>query len=222
MSRVCRAPGCSSPAASRFSLYCKAHKARLRRHGAVDQVGVTEAVLGSYRRLVRARVEKNKESPLWGQLEARWATIVSHAQGIVDGYHRGQVGYAFERRAAQEVLKLAADVEPKAVVETALAMFLLLEAEPRRFRSDAGFRAQLVRRVRGLTDMNVGTYWDDESGTMKRVYREVPPRAIVVMGQWLAEAFGGAGTHMARLEEKDRQERESARQDFYKSLEELR
>lgn len=89
MSRVCSAPGCSSPAASRFSLYCKAHKARLRRHGAVDQVGVTEALLGSYKRLVRVRIEKNKESPLWGQLEARWDTIVSHAQSIVDGHQRG-------------------------------------------------------------------------------------------------------------------------------------
>jgi hypothetical protein len=171
---------------------------------------------------VRARVEKNKESPLWGQMEARWGTIVSHAQGIVDGYQRGQTGYAFERRAAQEVLKLAADVEPKAVVETALAMYLLLEDQPRRFRSDAGFRAQLVRRVRGLTDMNAGTYWDNDTGKLKRVYKDVPPRAIVVMGQWLAEAFGGAGTHMAGLEERDRQERENARQDFHKALEELR
>ncbi|WP_244424602.1 hypothetical protein [Methylobacterium nodulans] len=119
-------------------------------------------------------------------------------------------------------MKLAADVEPKAVVETALAMFLLLEAEPRRFRSDAGFRTQLVRRVRGLTDMNAGTFWENDTGKVRRVYKDVPPRAIVVMGQWLAEAFGGAGTHMARLEERDRQERENARQDFHKALEELR
>lgn len=72
--------------------------------GRSDQVGVAEAVLGSYRRLAGARVEKDRESPLRGQLEARWAIRVSHAQGIVDGSHRGQVGYAFEGRAAQDVL----------------------------------------------------------------------------------------------------------------------
>lgn len=222
MSRTCRAPGCTEPAATRFSLYCKAHKVRLRRHGAVDQKGITEAALASYRRLVRARIEKNPTSPLWGQLAGRWQTVVEHAHGIQAAHERGQTGYVFERKAAQEVLKLASDVEPSMIVETALAMYLLEADQPRRFRSDAAFRAQLVRRVRGLTDMNVGSFWDDEVGKVKRVYKDLPPRAVVVMAGWLTEAFGGAGAHLAKLEQQDRQEQESERQDIRRALEELR
>lgn len=120
------------------------------------------------------------------------------------------------------MVKLGGDVAPQAVVETALAMFLLLEDEPRRFRSDAGFRAQLVRRVRSLTDMNVGSSWDNEAGKVKRVYKDVPPRAVVIMGQWLADAFGGAGGHLAKLEQRDRQQLENERQEMHKALEELR
>ena len=222
MTRLCRAPGCTNPAASRFSLYCQAHKVRLRRHGAIDQKGVTEAALAAYRRLVRARIEKNQGSPLWGQLEGRWGTVVEHAQGVVNAFERGQAGFSHERRAAQEVVKLDGDVEASRIVETVLAMYLLLDDQPRRFKSDAGFRAQLVRRVRGLTDMNVGSFWDDEAGKVKRVYKDLPPRAVVVMARWLTEAFGGAGAHLAKLEQRDRQEQEIERLDLRKALEELR
>lgn len=187
----------------------------------VDQETVSEALLGPYRRLVEARIEKNAASPLWAQLTARWETVVTHAQGIIAAAERGQISYAFERRAAQEMVKLGGDVAPQAVVETALAMFLLLEDEPRRFRSDAGFRAQLVRRVRSLTDMNVGSSWDNEAGKVKRVYKDVPPRAVVIMGQWLADAFGGAGCHLAKLEQRDRQQQGNERQELHKALEEL-
>lgn len=221
MTRLCRAPGCTNPTASRYSLYCQAHKVRLRRHGAVDQKGVTEASLASYRRLVQERVKKNPASPLWGQLTARWGTVVEHAQGIQAAHERGQTGYVFERRAAQEVVKLAGDVDAGMVVETALAMYLLEADQQRRFRSDAAFRAQLVRRVRGLTDMNVGSFWDNEAGKVKRVYKDLAPRAVVVMAQWLAEAFGPAGAHLAKMEERDLQKQQDEQQELRKALEEL-
>lgn len=221
MTRECRASGCTNPTASRFSLYCQAHKVRLRRHGAVDQKGVTEADLTSYRRLVRARIEKNHASPLWGQLAGRWQTVVEHAQGIQAAHERRQTGYVFERKAAQEVVKLAGDVQASVVVETALAMYLLEADQPRRFRSDAAFRAQLVRRVRGLTDINVGTFWDNEAGKVKRVYKDLAPRAVVVMAGWLTEAFGPTGAHLARMEERDRQKQQDEQQELRKALEEL-
>lgn len=221
MPRTCRATGCNNPTDSRYAVFCTAHKVRLRRHGAVDQAGITEAVLSPYRSLVQARVKRNEGSPLWGQLEARWGTVVAHGQGIKAAFERREAGIAFERRAADEVVKLGTEVEARKVVETALALFILREDQPRRFRSDAGFRAQLVRRVRALTDVNAGTYWDDKAGKVRRVYRDMPPRAVVVMGQWLAEAFGGAGMHLAKLEERDRQEKARETQELHVALEEL-
>src|SRR5829696_6033366 len=83
MTRICRAPGCGARTTSRFSVYCSTHKSRLRRHGAVDQKAITKADLRLYLKLVRARIEKNRESPLWAHLEARWAALADHARGRV-------------------------------------------------------------------------------------------------------------------------------------------
>ena len=107
-----------------------------------------------------------------GPLDGRWLTVVDHARDVVAAVNAGRAGPGYERMAAYEVLKLAEEVKPREVVETGLAMFMMQELEPRRFRSDAAFRFQLVRRVRALGDVNVGEYFDDETGKMKRVYRE--------------------------------------------------
>jgi hypothetical protein len=107
------------------------------------------------------------------------------------------------------------------VVETALAMFMLQELEPRRFRSDEAFRTQLVRRVRGLTEVNAGEYYDHASGKTKRAYRELTPRATAVLGLWLAEAFGGAGLHLARLELTEWEKKNEERRELHKALSEL-
>ena len=100
-------------------------------------------------------------------------------------------------------------------------MFMMQEMETRRFRSDAAFRFQLVRRVRALGDVNVGEYFDDETGKMKRVYREFSPRATTVMGQWIAEAVGVAGVRLARLEVQEEERTKSERMKLHQSLEEL-
>src|SRR5215212_5867503 len=205
MKRTCRVPGCGAETASRFSLYCRNHKARIRRHGAVNQTGITSADLKPYLVRVRRRIKKNAASPAWGQLDGRWLTVVDHARDVVSAANAGRAGPGYERTAAYEVLKLAEAVKPREVVETALAMFMMQELEPQRFRSDAGFRFQLVRRVRALGDVNVGEYFDDETGRMKRVYRELSPRALVVMGEWLAAALGAAGVHLGRLELADQE-----------------
>jgi hypothetical protein len=55
------------------------------------------------------------------------------------------------RKAAEEVLKVAEEATPRDVIETVLAMSMMEELDRRRFRSDPGFRFQLVRRgVRAL------------------------------------------------------------------------
>jgi hypothetical protein len=54
------------------------------------------------------------------------------------------------RKAAEEVLKVAEAAAPRDVIETVMAMSMMEELDRRRFRSDSGFRFQLVRRVRAL------------------------------------------------------------------------
>jgi hypothetical protein len=221
MNRTCRAPGCGAEASSRYSHYCQSHKSRLRRHGAVDQEGITAADLKPYLSRLKRHIEKNRESPAWGQLDGRWLAVVDHAMSVLASFERGNAGPVYERRAAHEIVKLAEATQPRAVIEIALAMFIMQEREPRRFRSDAAFRAQLVRRVRALGDVNAGVYYDHTTDKMRRTYRELSPRAVAVIGQWLAEALGGAGVHLARRERADEERQRNERLGLYKALEEL-
>jgi hypothetical protein len=95
------------------------------------------------------------------------------------------------------------------------------ELQPRRFRSDRAFRTQLVRRVRGLTDLNAGSWFDHQTGKTKRAYKELSPRAAAVMSQWLADAFGGVGLHLTRLEQNEADKKQQEQQAIHASLSQL-
>jgi hypothetical protein len=126
-----------------------------------------------------------------------------------------------ERIAAEEVLKLSDAVSPREIVETALALFVMQDLEPRRFRSDRAFRIQMVRRVRGLTDLNAGSWFDHQTGKTKRAYKELSPRAAMVLGLWLAEAFGGVGLHLAKLEQTEADKKQEEQRALHASLSQL-
>jgi len=184
----------------------------------VNQKGITKTDLKPYLKLVQRRIEKNLNSHLWGHLEQRWGTVTTHARGLLAAYQRGQAMARHERIAASEVAKLADHVAAQEVIRTALAMFVMLDQQPRRFPTDPGFRAQLVRRVRRLTEVNVGTWYDHDSGKVKKVYKDLSPRATAVMGKWLAQAFGGAGGQLARLEQRDFEAKQQEQQAYRQAL----
>lgn len=203
MIRSCRVPGCVAHT-TRYGHFCPTHKSNLRRHGHPEQSAVTKAELKPFMTLVRKRIEKNAENATWAHSEARWLAVVEHARGIIGHAQQGLPGNRHERTAAQEVVVLAEAAAPRAIIETAFAMFLLQDHDPRRLRSDAAFRAQLVRRLRGLTEANIGKWEGTDGSRAKRVQRDVPPKTAAVIGQWIADAVGGVGVHLASLEERDR------------------
>jgi hypothetical protein len=172
----------------------------------VAQEAISKAELTTYLKRVKQRIAKNPESPAWGQLGARWLAVVEHAKGVVAAFRAGKAGARYVRKAAEEVLKVAETATPRDVIEIVLAMSMMEELDGRRFRSDPGFRFQLVRRVRALADVSAGRRYDHRSGKVRRVYRELTPRAVATIGQWLADMIGGAGIHLARLEVRDIEE----------------
>jgi hypothetical protein len=54
------------------------------------------------------------------------------------------------------------------------------------------------------------------------VYRELTPRAVATIGQWLADALGGAGVQLGRLEARDIEKGQQERQALWGALEELK
>lgn len=219
--RQCRAPGCTGRT-SRYGHYCSTHKARLRRHGAVDQDGVTKAELRPYLATVRARIKKNADNPAWAMCEARWGDVIGHAEAVLAAHQGGKAGYRWERMAAAEVVKLAGAVAPREVIETVLALYVFLDREPRRFKSDNAFSTQLVRRVRGLTDINTGTWLDHSTGKAKSAYREVTPKASMMFAHWIAKSLGGVGVYLAKIERQQDDERQRGQAAMAAALSEIK
>lgn len=202
MIKQCAIPHCGE-ATGGHSTLCERHKRTQRRHGHPEQIGVTVHELSPFRKRVGVRRVKNADSPAWPLLAKRWQVVVQATASTVADYHSGSVHDRYAVIAAQQVQLIATLDAPEAVVETALAMYLLGDDRPNRFRSDRAFSFELARRVRGLADGHAGTYWDAKTKSLKRVYRDLPPRAIEVLGAHLVAAFGGAGVFLARLEGAD-------------------
>lgn len=218
MKRVCRVQGCEA-AANGYGVYCTRHKAHDRRHGGPTQRSIMKSDLKPYREMVSQRVLKNRDSPLWQKAEERWLSVVGLAEGIISRFATGRPGFGWERRAAVEVVKLSQHVAAREIVETVLAMYLMQDLEPRRFCSERAFRTQMVRRIRGLTEVNAGKWLDPGSGKLKRTYSELPPRVTGAIAAWVVAGLGGIGVYLAKLETEKARREEQDRRELVEALE---
>lgn len=216
--RTCRVPHCGEPASSRFSPHCRHHKSTNRRQGDPTQQAISVAELKPFIDRVRARIQKNEDSPLWAYLDALWGILAATAREETSR----RVGNRYERSAAHELLNIDADSTPRKIVVTVLAMFVLCHDMPWRFRSDNAFRLQLARRVRALTSRHTGQMFDHRTGKQKYFYREMTPKAGGIIGQKLSRAFGAAGLQLAGLDECDREEARKAREAISTAIKELK
>jgi hypothetical protein len=167
---------------------------------------------------VRKRIARNAENPVWRKAELRWAKLVEFAKGELTSMRAGEAHIRWQREAYQELERLGQHVEARAVVETVLALYLMAEHDSRRFRSDDAFRFQLVRRVRGLTEVNQGIWQDARSKRVKRVYRDSAPRATTYLAEMLAKTLGVIGLTVARMERDQAKTKEQERQELHGDL----
>jgi hypothetical protein len=199
MTKHCAVAGCTSMTIG-YSRLCRSHRATQVRHGHPLQTGVTGFELRPHLRMVESRQAKSPESPAWAIIKERWSRVVEQARQTIGLYASGMPSVRHQVQAAEQVRSIADVVPPDRVMQTALAMFLMLDAEPRRFRSDQAFTHQLVRMVRKLAPTSHGSYWDPKTRRAKKVYRDLPPRTAAVLAPQLVEAFGAAGLQLAGVE----------------------
>ncbi|MCB9948197.1 MAG: hypothetical protein H6842_10260 [Rhodospirillaceae bacterium] len=222
--KTCGVPGCQA-ATSRWGTLCNTHKARLRRHGDPQQQGISKNELKPYRQIVHERWEKNPANCFWEMAGQRWQVLVGRCRQALRDHDSGRTTNRSVARACHEMVKVAEHVEERDIMETVLSIFLLHETEPRRFRSDQAFVYQLVRRLRGLTDVNAGTWYDHSSGKTKRVYSDLPAKTVQAMGRMVIETIGGPALSFARREmdlRRKKMEAEAAeRSALYQGLEEM-
>lgn len=221
MKRSCITTGCLGTT-STYGRYCPTHKTRLRRHGHPLQQGVTKADLKPYLAVVDEIMEHNRDNATWDIAVQRWNALVHHCQSIVATYLKGKAMVRSKVQAAQEVIRLAEHVEPLEIIRTVCAIYLMAEYRPRTFLSDQAFIHQLVRRCRGLTEANAGTWYDHTTGKTKRVYRDLPPRTVLTLGQMIAEILGPVGLAVARADHQKRDHQTQQKEHLKAALEDLR
>lgn len=218
MKAYCIVPGCDR-AATGHGRYCNAHKSRKRRHGHPLQATITTAMVKPYRQTIGNWIDtKDNAEAVWKQLEDRWLAVVSWAEDTQRLWESGRAMPWPHRDAAQEILKLHQDVKPRMIIETVSAMGYMLQADPRRFRDDHAYRTQLVRRTRGLTDVNSGTWYDHDTGKVKRVYRELRPKVVAVLAKALVDALGVVGLMIHQRIEQQHQQNKEGKMALYEAM----
>jgi hypothetical protein len=220
MTKHCFVSHCTEPTAG-YSTLCESHKRALRRHGDALQDGVTARELKSFIERIAIRKKKNPTNPAWQLLRDRWDALAAHAEATLDGYADGSIAISYERQTAEQLIALRKSVPVDTVMDTALAMFLLLEQRPNRFVSDKAFNFQLARRVRSLTKTNSASHYSLKEGRFKRTYKDAPPKVLNCLAESLKAAFGVAGMRLAELEKKDAEGLKAEKQQFHDALKEM-
>ena len=220
---MCSVPGCAKRPgggrmASTFTTLCDRHRLRDRRHGDPMQQPIRATHLAPYIRALKRRQGVRPEAPAWAALEARWTALVQACRDTLATYATGLPMNRHQVEAAGELVKAAGEASPDHAWRTAVAMFLLREADPRLFPTERAFRVQLGRRVRHLAATSRAIYWNLAEGRMKAVYRDPSPRAAVVVDDMLAEIFGVAGAFFAKQEQAEADAKAREREAFYAAL----
>jgi len=122
---------------------------------------------------------------------------------------------------SKELVQLHETTPFDEISHTALAMFILQKQHPTRFRDQHGFLHQLTRRLRGLTDMNAGTWFDHSTGKVKRVYRDLPARTSQQFGQSALEVFALAGAVLAKKEIEEANDKQAEKLTIINAIQEM-
>ena len=202
---MCIVNGCTAHPAGR-SPYCATHRKRWRRHGDAQQQTIRVTDLKVYRHTVSGILDRNKNGKIMAVMTANWEKVIAYARGELEQYRKGRPSQRQLRRTCEELVKLADGATVRDLLEVGLAMFLMREWDGRKFTSDRGFTFQLTRRVRALTDLNVGTHYNHVTGKVHRTYRDLPPKVTSLLADVLIGYLSRAAAHVISIAKKDWEE----------------
>jgi hypothetical protein len=208
----CRVRGCDNRSAG-YSPLCPKHRSRKRRHGHEEQRTIGKTDLRPFIKKVEERIAKQPDANLWSICEKRWNMLAETWRAEPPKTIYGPV-----RAGAKELVRLADTVSARDVMVTLIAFYLLQDNDPRLFKSETGFRTQLVRAIRSLSGGSFAD-WDGASdGRKRRAMKELDPHTVKYLSGVLAELLGPAGLKVAQLERKEEEERRQATLAFYAAL----
>jgi len=214
---LCDVPGCGRSATT-YGRLCPKHAARQRRHGDATQATIPLSALEGPLATIAYWQRKKPGNPVWAAAVERWAGFVDICREEIAAMDRKGVWQRDDRRAAQEVLKIAESAKPEEVWKRVAAVVMLRESRPTLFVSDRAFDFQLVRLFRQLGDLSFGQSWNHKTGKTKRHYRDLPPSVSERLGEDLRKALGVVGLQLHRVDvaqaEAQRKRAEEEREGF--------
>lgn len=212
----CRVNGCANARAG-HSLLCSKHRSRKRRHGHEEQRTISKSDLKPFIEKVQARIAKQPNAKLWSVLDQRWDIVTIKWRAELPS-----TIYRYARAGMKELVRLADTASGRDVAITVIAMYLLQDYDPRLFKDEAGFRAQLVRRVRTLSSTSFSHWSGASDGRERRAMKELEPRTAEYLSELLVGLFGPAGVRIAQLEKREEEEQRKERLAYYNALGEVK
>lgn len=213
----CRHSGCARRV-SGYSAFCAKHAQRKRRHGHVDQCGITTEHLRPHVDLVRSYVARHGGEESWAKLEAALNVVAKDAAGVVAESTSGRPFHFAHAAAAAELVRVVQTADPRAIIETVAAMTILQQREPGLFQCDEAFWVQTARRFRGLSPATKQRHYSRAAERVKTHSRDPRLDVAVRLGKLLCSTLGVIGTRISDGENAEHNRRATALQDAYATL----
>ena len=156
--------------------------------------------LTPYLRLIQRRQADNRDSPAWAILRERWSRLLAWAAATAAEAEAGKAYVKVPARAARILLGIGAAVDADTVSRTAMAVVILRQAVPHRFKDDRSVLFQVARQVIRLAPQEMGKTWDQKRQAVRTVRRDHPPKVLEILGQQLVDVFGGAAAQLHHIE----------------------
>lgn len=207
MNRTCKVPGCSKPTRSPQGTMCEAHRQRWRRHGDPKQEAIRKQDIAPLMKQVRDTIERDSSGQIEAGLKKLKSLLEAEASSTIAESRSGAMS-SYRLKTAHEIQRVLQNTDALTCASGIAAIYLLQERNSRRFASDRGFTFQLVRRFRALTDLNAGTYYNNKTGKVHRVYKDLPAQVTEFLGRTLIERYK---TFVAFIIKRDRKKAEETK-----------
>jgi hypothetical protein len=219
---LCRCPGCSRAARSRRSVYCEKHNSRNRRHGDPQQSTVTRKELQPYIEFIERLIKKETTGKLEEALKKIRGCLFNDAKDVeIDYSQRGKALPMNWLKAHREIMAVFRSTDWRKPAVLLASLFLLQYDKPHRIASDRGFIFEAARLFRSLSPQSVGSYWNHRTGKVHKVYKDMSPRAVNVLGTLLVDAYAPWMGTVKQQWDRQRKQQDEIRQLLSESMESI-
>lgn len=193
---MCIIEGCCHPG-GRYSPLCSYHRKQDRKHGHPLQPALRPHHLAPYIKIVQQRLKGPGGQAVFDSFVPIWDAFVDACTECYRDFVDGKAAPKHGVEAAKELLGMRVTADPKDILTSLVALLLMVQREPRFFRSDAAFRVSLQRTLRRQCSGAYDLVWNETDQRYARRLRGMTKVASNLLGQWLVDGFAASAGRLA-------------------------